>query len=126
MFYLLILPSPFREYYQKHWSFFLWSIVQNISSKPGLISMRLCHFGGYSAENFFEARFNFNEIMSLELFNQGIGLQVCINTSNFCHGATLFLYLPASMDTRPSLIYGFQTNKQYFCILTLKKSFKYI
>ena len=48
------------------------------------------YVGGYSAENFFEARFNFNEIMSLELFNQGIGLQVCINTSNFCHGATFF------------------------------------
>jgi hypothetical protein len=28
--------------------------------------------------------------MLLELFNQGIGLQVCINTSNFCHGATFF------------------------------------
>jgi hypothetical protein len=27
--------------------------------------------GGYSAENFFEARSNFNEIMLLELFNQG-------------------------------------------------------
>ena len=74
--------------------------------------MRLCHFGGYSAENFFEARFNFNEIMSLELFNQGIGLQVCINTSNFCHGVTFFLYLPASMDTRPSLnIYILNSNK---------------
>ena len=46
--------------------------------------------GGYSAENFFEARSNFNEIMLLELFNQGIGLQVCFNTSNFCHGATFF------------------------------------
>jgi hypothetical protein len=46
--------------------------------------------GGYSAENFFEARSNFNEIMLLELFNQGIGLQVCINTSNFFHGATFF------------------------------------
>jgi hypothetical protein len=34
--------------------------------------------GGYSAENFFEARSNFNEIMLLELFNQGFGLQVCI------------------------------------------------
>jgi hypothetical protein len=28
--------------------------------------------GGYSAENFFEARSNFNEIMLLELFNQGL------------------------------------------------------
>ena len=46
--------------------------------------------GGYSAENFFEARSNFNEIMLLELFNQGIWLQLCINTSNFCHGATFF------------------------------------
>jgi hypothetical protein len=25
--------------------------------------------------------------MSLELFNHGIGLQLCINTSNFCHAA---------------------------------------
>ena len=44
----------------------------------------------YVGENFFEARFNFNKIMSLELFNQGIGLQVCINTSNFCHVATFY------------------------------------
>ena len=70
--------------------------------------------GGYSAENFFEARSNFNEIMLLELFNQGIGLQVCINTSNFCHGATFFCIcqLPWILDTRPRLnIYILNSNK---------------
>jgi hypothetical protein len=70
--------------------------------------------GGYSAENFFEARSNFNEIMLLELFHQGIGLQVCINTSNFCHGATFFCIcqLPWILDTRPWLnIYILNSNK---------------
>ena len=71
--------------------------------------------GGYSAEHFFEARSNFNEIMLLELFNQGIGLQVvCINTSNFCHGATFFCIcqLPWILDTRPWLnIYILNSNK---------------
>jgi hypothetical protein len=56
----------------------------------GVILLYYLQVGGYSAENFFEARSNFNEIMLLELFNQGIGLQVCSNTSNFCHGATFF------------------------------------
>ena len=42
--------------------------------------------GGYRAEHFF-SRSNFNEIMSFELFNHGIGLQLCINTGNFFHAA---------------------------------------
>ena len=70
------------------------------------------YVGGYSAENFFEARFNFNEIMSLELFNQGIGLQVCTCLVTFVMVLHFFLYLPASMDTRPWLnIYILISNK---------------
>jgi hypothetical protein len=64
---------------------------------------------GYSAVNFFEARSNFNEIVLLELFNQGIGLQVCINTSNFCHGATFFSFFQCSVFT--SKVRHFQMQK---------------
>ena len=59
------------------------------------------YVGGYSAENFFEARFNFNEIMSLELFKPGHRIACMHQHKQLLSWCYIFLYLPASMDTRP-------------------------
>jgi hypothetical protein len=50
--------------------------------------------------------------MSLELFNHGIGLQLCINTSNFCHAAVAIFHGYSTMIVLLALnIYILNSNK---------------
>jgi hypothetical protein len=69
----------------------LEGIVQKISSKPGLISMRLCH---------------------LNYSTRALDCKYASTQATFVMVLHFFLYLPASMDTRPWLnIYILNSNK---------------